>query len=678
MKGRKSPWLIASLNILTVFLIIITYAISVFLPQKKLLTHSIEQEFKANMRLKSSLFDNAIKTCIDQARSISSRSMIRAKLVDYMEGRVTREQLIAFTKPRFLDGVKIFENCIFASRMVDSIEIARYSLLPADSIPELLTDSLIVQKKVRFLLRDRKVYLLVSSCIDGDKGTIGHDYLCFEMNSVVSQLSQDKIDFRISLDPDTLFRRMKKLQFADSSSSLIYSGEEAVYSCKSGYASVGMMFSQKKGWLYMDLNQFYKNQFLIILFLLVSTLLILFIIQRRTSFVFRHENKRLEEMVAFRTEELRQSLEQLSNAHAEIERNERHLKALFHYMSHSFLLCRTVTDNAGIASDLEIAMVNPQFESLINARSAGLEGKRLSELFKLNHEELFAKFCRIGNGGPPVKEEFYSFAVKRYLKATGYCPGGNFVAIILEDISREKETELQLRQLNDHKKMLLSIIAHDLRNPLAAVIGYTDLMSISAHDYSPEKLAEMAGLANKSAERVVALFNELLEWARIQADDFNPVFSSVSLARICLEVRESLQSSLDKKQLHFTIAVPADMIVFADHNMIKTVVRNLVNNAIKFTKETGNIMVEARFEEEKVIVSVIDTGIGIPAEKLVHLFQPGSEHRYGTSGEGGFGLGLLICKTLIEKHHGRIWAESEEGKGSRFSFEWPAQRDDNS
>lgn len=231
----------------------------------------------------------------------------------------------------------------------------------------------------------------------------------------------------------------------------------------------------------------------------------------------------------------------------------------------------------------------------------------------------------------------------------------------------------ELQRLNAEKDRFISILAHDLRNPLAGYVALTDLMIDNSMNIPFDQKQQMLKELNNSSHNILGLLNNLLEWSQISRGNARFNLQHLDLKN---EINTCLITSFDlakKKNLTLLIDVPIEQQVFADSHMLQATVRNLVSNAIKFTPANGTITISSIVKDENFItVSVKDNGIGIPKEIQHLLFQLDAHiGRSGTDGELSSGLGLLLCKEFIEAHDGKIWVESEIGKGSTFSFTIP-------
>jgi PAS domain S-box-containing protein len=240
------------------------------------------------------------------------------------------------------------------------------------------------------------------------------------------------------------------------------------------------------------------------------------------------------------------------------------------------------------------------------------------------------------------------------------------------DITDNKNNELKLVELNATKDKLFSIIAHDLRAPFLSLLGYSELLSKKIYKYDKTKIKKQVLTINKVAQRTFNLLEDLLLWSKAQSDELTFKPERIALAEICKEVVESQKGYLEEKDIKINYTGLENKEVDADFNMIKTILRNLISNAIKFTKQNGEIEIAAEINQEEVTIIVSDNGIGISKENIAKLWDLTQDFKKtGTANEYGTGFGLTICKEFVEKHGGRIWVESELQKGSDFKFTIP-------
>jgi signal transduction histidine kinase len=230
----------------------------------------------------------------------------------------------------------------------------------------------------------------------------------------------------------------------------------------------------------------------------------------------------------------------------------------------------------------------------------------------------------------------------------------------------------ELRQLNATKDKFFSIIAHDLRGPIANMLSISELISEKGQ-VDEDTLYSFLEMQKELTKETIQLLENLLIWAKSNTNriDFEPV--PIDLDGLIKEAVELVQIQAMNKDISISDDISKSVQIVADENMIKLIVRNLLTNAIKFTPHGGQISILVQSgADNSAEISVKDTGIGIPPDMLKNLFRiEVSSKRFGTDGEASNGLGLLLCKEFIEKHGGRFWVESEEQKGSTFSFSIP-------
>lgn len=231
-----------------------------------------------------------------------------------------------------------------------------------------------------------------------------------------------------------------------------------------------------------------------------------------------------------------------------------------------------------------------------------------------------------------------------------------------------KHSEQRLRELNATKDKFFSIIAHDLASPFNSLLGFSDLLYANAQTYDREKISKIALTLKRSAETGYALLENLLEWSRAQTGRLKP---SPEVFDLCAMIH-NIVVGLESKSLEKDIVVDFDdkrnLYVKADPNMINTVLRNIINNSIKFSYIGGNIQIVVDQHSDGAVVHISDSGMGIDEADKEHIFSLDSFSKQGTANEKGTGLGLLLCREFIEKNGGRIWFESKKGVGSKFSF----------
>lgn len=234
------------------------------------------------------------------------------------------------------------------------------------------------------------------------------------------------------------------------------------------------------------------------------------------------------------------------------------------------------------------------------------------------------------------------------------------------------ENEIALQSLNADKDRFFSIIAHDLKGPFQALLGYSELLANAEMGLTQEEIKEFASSLNESAKNLFKLLENLLEWSRLQRGQFQIQASNFDFKELADNNLELIKHRAQQKKVLLENEVKADTLIYADRYSVDTVLRNLLSNAIKFTKEGESIGIRAKEADGFLEISVYDTGVGISKEVQAQLFRIDTKHTTaGTADEQGTGLGLILCKDMVEKNGGTIRVESELGKGSQFIFTVP-------
>ena len=240
---------------------------------------------------------------------------------------------------------------------------------------------------------------------------------------------------------------------------------------------------------------------------------------------------------------------------------------------------------------------------------------------------------------------------------------------------RERTIELQnraLQELNATKDKFFSIIAHDLQNPIVSILGFSQMLSSQAQEMGITRVRQLAGYINASTVKTHELMENLFDWARLQTGKLVPHPASVNLTDLIHEVVEQCVPIAAIKTIELKTAIEKEIILQADKEMTKAVLRNLITNGIKFTHPCGIIHIKLAASRDVAVFSVSDTGIGMDQIQIDKLFRIDKMiSQAGTANEKGSGLGLILCKEFVEKQGGAIHVKSERGKGSEFSFTLP-------
>lgn len=245
--------------------------------------------------------------------------------------------------------------------------------------------------------------------------------------------------------------------------------------------------------------------------------------------------------------------------------------------------------------------------------------------------------------------------------------------LFYQNITKQKDNEKKLQELNATKDKFFSIIAHDLRNPFVALMGLSEYLLTKYNTSDREDHRKKLELMNESAQHAYQLLENLLTWALSQSGGIKFAYKKISLSHVIDDTFKILNASALNKSIELLSKVERKHYVYADAYMLETIIRSLISNAIKFTPRNGKVVIGLADnhdqDKEFVEIYVEDTGVGIPEGTINDLFRiDKNTTTCGTEKEKGSGLGLILCKEFVEKHGGRIWAESTVGKGSKFSF----------
>lgn len=249
---------------------------------------------------------------------------------------------------------------------------------------------------------------------------------------------------------------------------------------------------------------------------------------------------------------------------------------------------------------------------------------------------------------------------------------GGYLFRQLQKTRKQLESQnVQLKQLNATKDKFFGIIAHDIRSPITALDGVGEQMNYYLSKNNTSKLERLAERVDVTTKRLSGLLDNLLNWALLQTGmiPYHPY--AVVLKEVADEIIELYQPLAEAKNIHLKNEIADDLRVYADYSALNTIIRNLVSNALKFTPAEETVSLTAKEEKEKAFIEINDTGTGIHAEKIQQLFTLEKKSAKGTAGEKGTGLGLMLCKELVELNKGTIKVFSELGKGSRFVFSVP-------
>lgn len=258
--------------------------------------------------------------------------------------------------------------------------------------------------------------------------------------------------------------------------------------------------------------------------------------------------------------------------------------------------------------------------------------------------------------------------------ATSIKLDGDRVVSTYTDITELKKEKEQIEGANSDKDRFIKILAHDLKNPFNSLMGFSNLLLENLDDFDNNKIREYVEIINDTSNSTYFMLQEILVWLKVNSGQFKYEPTNILFSELCDKTTKYMIPSAIAKDIKF-ISNCKQINIWGDKNMLKTIIRNLLTNAIKFTKRGGEVSLNIEIIGNEAIVSISDNGIGIGEENIKNIWDTLRSNRLdGTEGEKGTGLGLAICKEFVEKHGGRIWVESEIGKGSDFKFTLPLSK----
>jgi len=249
--------------------------------------------------------------------------------------------------------------------------------------------------------------------------------------------------------------------------------------------------------------------------------------------------------------------------------------------------------------------------------------------------------------------------------------------IILENNKKIEEDNKKLKELNATKDKILSIIGHDLRNPLGAIMGFSDLISEKCKNKDFEPVEEYTQIINQAAEQSFELLNNLLYWSKSQTNRIKYKKSHIDFNVFTLDIFKLIQANLKAKQIKIQKIIEPNFRFVADKLLLEIIMRNLLSNAIKYTKPNGSIILIAFKTDTEIKIQIKDTGIGISPENIEKILNSeNGTSTLGTNQEKGTGLGLLLCREFTEIQNGKLSIQSIENQGSTFTVSLPITQKD--
>lgn len=322
--------------------------------------------------------------------------------------------------------------------------------------------------------------------------------------------------------------------------------------------------------------------------------------------------------------------------------------------------------------------VSPACKELLGYTQEELTGLSPYELFHPeDHEKVFKSYASIKEP-PHIHKVDYRIKHRNggyiWFESTSSLMKEDGTARIVSftrDITRRKQTEQALERALEAREQLLAILSHDLRNSFQALQVFSLLLSEDLEELREEEIRTYSQEIHISTIRVNELLNNMITWSKSHRDELACEPTDIALQSVLDSVQELYKNQIAKKDIEISIQLDEPGTVYADPDMCKSIFRNLISNAIKFSKESGTIRVEHRREEEATTVRIMDRGVGMSPSKAEQLFRGPNESEAGTMGEVGTGIGLSLCQNFVHRHDGRIWADSAPGEGTTVTVELP-------
>jgi len=360
------------------------------------------------------------------------------------------------------------------------------------------------------------------------------------------------------------------------------------------------------------------------------------------------------------------------------------------------LLSENITDGVSLFESNKVKYVSEGYLKMFGFDKQEIENISLQDIFSFIHadDKIYIKETIENAHKNQIKEFRYNYRVKNKNGAYIWVEdsinaefdnfGNHFRSVIhSRNITEQKQAEFkiqlqneELKKLNADKDRFLTILGHDLKSPFNSILGFLDLLTQNIRKYDIDKIEKQINIVNSSAKNTFKLLEDILLWVRANSGKIPFEPQKLNFGTICNEVVENLKLTANTKNITINHFATDEINIFADINMLNTVLRNLVSNSIKFTNKSGRIDIYAEKNHKIVTITISDNGIGIELDTLNKLFDISQKTTTdGTEKEKGTGLGLLLCKEFVEKHSGKIWVESILGKGSDFKFTMPLCND---
>jgi PAS domain S-box-containing protein len=326
---------------------------------------------------------------------------------------------------------------------------------------------------------------------------------------------------------------------------------------------------------------------------------------------------------------------------------------------------------------------NPSADQIIGIDHQDMIGRPIEEIFpdliQTNVPSLYKMIAKGEKESAQFDIEYHSGQISGFYNVHVFQTEKNCITVNFTDITERKNIEIkleeqarELREISIMKDKFMSIIAHDLKSPFNAIIGFADLIIKHLDQLDKEELLQGVTTIHNASTHIFKLLENLLTWAQNQSGKINFSPEILNLRKQILKTISTIESVAKNKSISIKMNIDNECRIFADENMFDTVIRNLVSNAIKYSFKGTEITITATETDQQVQISIADQGVGINPERLSAIFEIDKRsNTTGTDNEQGTGFGLILCKEFINRHQGKIWVESTPGVGSIFTFSLP-------
>ena len=338
-----------------------------------------------------------------------------------------------------------------------------------------------------------------------------------------------------------------------------------------------------------------------------------------------------------------------------------------------------------------LLLVNDAFCEIFGLPRSEIIGRTLAEHVSPEERESFLKIDGqvLEDGIENINEETLTVGNQTRIISTRKSRfidgnGNKFLVGVIRDITAHKKTrkdleesEAKFKELNATKDKLFSIIGHDLRNPFNNILVLSELLTDSVKNVDPTTCKQYIELINSTAKNTLLLLENLMGWAQTQTGQIQYYSEKINLSNTIEEIVKLSNSIAATKKISLNHVESETIEIYSDEKLLKTVLRNLISNAIKFTHPGGNIDIILASQPNQIEICISDNGVGMDEETSNKLFTANTKSTSkGTANEKGTGFGLILCKEFVEKLGGIIWVESELDKGSNFKFTLPLKKND--